>query len=158
MASIMGQQNGTAQALFLRGSGPRPETYPLWNGPRLWSGRLLVSFQHRGANFNACRPLAAALPGVGWIVLKPAGIGLDHPAAFQKQEPRFIGRHADDKGFGLPERIPQARHGGGGVHRGVAVAAPEVLAGKMRRPADFGDDALRRKPRRLAHGRPYRGS
>jgi hypothetical protein len=31
MLSIMGQQNGMAQALFLQGFGFRPETYPLWD-------------------------------------------------------------------------------------------------------------------------------
>ena len=40
----------------------------------------VVTIEHGGADFDTVRPVAAALPGVGLIILQTVGVGLNYLA------------------------------------------------------------------------------
>src|ERR1039458_10216303 len=62
---------------------------------------LVVTLEHGGGDFDTVRPMAAALPGVGLIILQAVWVGLNHLAGLQEQQSRFVGGHPRNKGLGV---------------------------------------------------------
>ena len=67
-------------------------------------------FEHRRGDFGTSGPLTASIPGMSLAFIQVGGIRLDHMAAFQKQQPRLLGGHLPNEGFGLIEGAAQAAH------------------------------------------------